>query len=312
MKHALRLAIATTCWASVAFAQSAGDKAAAEALYIEGTKLMVSGDYASACPKLAESERLDPGIGTALFLADCYEKMGKTASAWAQFREAEDLASRQGDAKRAEVAKKHADRLEPSLLRLTIAVSAGGDVAGLEVKRDRAIVGRGQLQEAVPVDPGNHTVSATAPKKKTWTTTVAVKDAATSVLVPALVDDPDAIARQSEPTGADREDPAKARKIVGLAVAGAGVVGVGFSLVLGFAAQSKYAESNQNGHCDPQNRCDSTGAEDRRSASGTATLATIVFAVGVAATGAGLALFLTAPKKKMTVGIGPGCVRVSF
>jgi tetratricopeptide (TPR) repeat protein len=67
---------------------SLADKAAAQTLFDEGRKLMAKGMFADACPKLAESQKLDPGVGTQFNLSDCYEKMGQTASAWAGFLEA--------------------------------------------------------------------------------------------------------------------------------------------------------------------------------------------------------------------------------
>ena len=58
------------------------DPAAAEWLFREGRALMKKGDFAPACAKLAESQRLDPAVGTLMNLAECEERIGRTASAW--------------------------------------------------------------------------------------------------------------------------------------------------------------------------------------------------------------------------------------
>src|SRR5262245_20973343 len=70
-----------------AAAQSSSDAAAARALFAEGRKLLDEGKFNEACPKFQESLRLKPGIGTRFNLADCWEKSGRTASAWGEFLE---------------------------------------------------------------------------------------------------------------------------------------------------------------------------------------------------------------------------------
>ena len=99
--------------ARTAFAQS--DPVVAEALFQEGRTLLDQGKAAEACPKLAESHRLDPATGTLIALALCREAEGKLASAWAAFADAEGRARTEGSKDRETVARERAAALYPRL-----------------------------------------------------------------------------------------------------------------------------------------------------------------------------------------------------
>ena len=79
---------------------STQNRAAAEVLFNEAGQLFRQGKYEAACQKLASSEKLDPAVGTQLNLARCYEKIGKTASAWIAFVDAAATAKSAGQAER--------------------------------------------------------------------------------------------------------------------------------------------------------------------------------------------------------------------
>lgn len=145
----------------------AADKAAAESLFDEGKKLFLAKKYADACPQFERSQRLDPGIGTLLFLADCYEHLGHTASAWATFREAASAAREAGQSEREQVARRRADLLQPKLFRLTLKVP-GAEIAGLMLKRNDVEVPKEAWNLPVPVDPGPYNIELSAPGKLTW------------------------------------------------------------------------------------------------------------------------------------------------
>jgi hypothetical protein len=83
----LACALAVVLAAHVAEAQDSPDAARAAALFAEGRQLMAAGDYATACPKLAESQALEPAADTALDLGICYQNASQAA-----FKVAHDLA----------------------------------------------------------------------------------------------------------------------------------------------------------------------------------------------------------------------------
>ncbi|XXX71928.1 hypothetical protein WMF30_30210 [Sorangium sp. So ce134] len=194
----------------------AADPAAAQALFDAARQLMAQGKHAEACPKLEESQRLDPGIGTQFNLAACYEQTGRTASAWSTFLDVAGAAKAAGQLEREKVARQRATALEPKLIRLTITAPADAP-ADLQVRRDGALVGRAQWGTPVPVDPGKHTVEAFAAGRAPFVKAVELNKAGASetVAVPPLPAGPPARAAAppvsgAPPVGAAPPPPARA------------------------------------------------------------------------------------------------------
>lgn len=297
--------------ASSAAAAEPDQKAAAQALFEEGRDLVRDGKFAQACPKLAQSLKLDPGTGTMLWLADCYENAGQTASAWAQFKDAAASAALSRDP-REKVARKRVDALEGRLTKLVIVVPPDARVVGLEVRRDGVVVGDVEFGMALPLDPGRHVVSASAAGREGWSVDVEIPARPDSVVVDVpLLTTKSAAGAHREPEGKDAAAPSTAGssssplRIIGLSTAGAGLVAMGVGAFLGFKAKSTYDDSN-NGHCNSQNVCDTEGKALRSSADGTATGATIAVGAGAAAVIGGLVLYFVAPRDtKASVGLVP-------
>jgi hypothetical protein len=168
------------------FAQT--DAALSETLFQEGRRLMDAGKYAEACPKLQESQRLDPGTGTLLNLGRCLKEAGKPASAWVTFNEAVASARAENRADRVALAQGEIKKLEDTMPRLSVVVPPEADVQGLSIHVDEATISPAARGVASPVDPGDHRISASAPGRKTWTNTVSVRPGAQThtVVIPVL------------------------------------------------------------------------------------------------------------------------------
>ena len=220
-----------------AYAQdsSADNSATVETLFGAGKALVAQGKFAEACPKFLASYNLEHRIGTLLNLADCYEKNQQLASAWARYIEASTLAQRASQGERAAFATTHAKALEPTLSKLTISVPGAtpgaAPVAGLVVRRDGVAVDPGAYGVAVAVDGGTHTIEASAPGKKSWSSQVVVASVsdAKTVGVPALEDGPpplEAVQPGAAPDAPDAHKNGGGTRIAGFVVGGVGIAGL--------------------------------------------------------------------------------------
>jgi hypothetical protein len=164
------------------------DKALARTLFQDGRALMAAQKLDDACPKLEESQRLDPSGGTLLNLALCHEQQARFASSWSEFNEAVAVARRDGRRDRELEALTHARALEPRLSRLTIVVPVSTQVEGLRIERDGREIGRGAWSTAMPIDGGEHVIRATATGRDPYVMTVDVakESDAKTVEIPVL------------------------------------------------------------------------------------------------------------------------------
>ena len=133
----LQVALAAALVASLLGAPSAhaqSNSALAEQLFLDGQKLMQAAKYPEACAKFADSQRLDPAMGTLMHLADCNEKAGKLATAWSEFMDVAALAQKANQADREKFAREHAAILAGKLQKFVIDLPHPPD--GVAIKLD--------------------------------------------------------------------------------------------------------------------------------------------------------------------------------
>jgi hypothetical protein len=312
-------AVVTGAITQRAHAQSSDANAVADQLFNQGRELAKANRWAEACPKFEASLRAAPTLGTRLNLADCYEHIGKLASAWGMFSDAIELATKAGDKRRA-YAQKQADALEPRLPKLTISVPEHPP-AGLVVARDGAPIDAGALGVALYVDPGAHAITASAPGFEAVTQTVTLAEGkAETLALPALTAVP---VRATAPPPVSPQVPneghvvlsqpdlviSPTRKYVAIAAGAAGVASIGGGLLFGSKASSAYHEAKAL--CGPNLVCSADnyapGQQHIRDTRSDATIATVLVAAGGAAIVTGAVVWLTGrrPRERETAQMVP-------
>jgi hypothetical protein len=293
----LRAALLSASVALFAPPARADDPAAAQSLFNDAKKLMTAGNYAEACPKLEESQRLAPAVGTRFNLADCYEHVGRSASAWAAFLSVASSAKNASQAAREKAARDRATALEPKLSRLAVVIPPPSRAAGLAVTRDGESVGDAEWGEAMPVDPGEHTVAASAPGKHGWKAIVDVQGvpSTTKVIVPPLDDEPVAPPPAS-PAASSAPAPAAPAAPSSASPLGWVLIGMGGAAVVGGAVvwvMRGNEESKLDAECGPSGAsCPPGSSGDISSGKTDTVLGATFFAVGGAAVLVGASLLL--------------------
>jgi hypothetical protein len=288
-----------------AWAQTGGkNPAAAQALYDDARRLVDAGRFAEACPKFKASYELDPGGGTLLNLADCYEREGKVALAWSTFKEALVIAQRDGRNDRIEFANQHLVALEGRLARLTVTLSNEARVPGISVSVDGTPLGEAAWGVAMPIDPGKHVVRVEAPGKQPFEATFEVAanvSAQKTIVVPALTD---AAARvDSNPAEFELSDApgavpgarhSSSQRTIGWIVGGAGVASLAVGSYFGLRAFSRW-EDRKDACAGGCTQAAKTAGDEANDA---ATISTIGFGVGFVAAAVGTFLIVSGAKER--------------
>ncbi|MDI1451721.1 hypothetical protein [Polyangium sp. 6x1] len=161
------LALLVSTAPGVALAQ---DVAAAEALFQRGVEEMKQAKYITACPAIAESQRLDPRPGTQFTLAECHALAGKLATAVVAYEDFLRMVAglpvwQQGKyLDRVRLAEGQKAALGPQVPRL-ILVYPKDPPAGVRVFRDGTELSWVSVGIPLPVDPGEHVVDLEVPGK---------------------------------------------------------------------------------------------------------------------------------------------------
>lgn len=301
---------------------SSADKAAAEALFDRGVALLRAKDYKEACAKLETSRRIEPAVGTLLYLGECYERLGRTASAWATFREASSLAQASGQTERARIAGQRADKLEPELAYLAIVVPAYSRPSGLTVRRSEETIKPDLYAVSIPADPGEVKIEVSAPGYAPFTTTLSLSardrrlfevpplealpgsDKPAEQPKPTEPHDPNKVAPDGPVTGkwaATPTPPASGSNVghvVGLVVGGVGLVGIGVGSYFGVRAYQKNKDAKDNFHCSGNTCLDPGGAKGvaiTDDALDQARISNITFAAGGGLLLAGVLIYALSP-----------------
>jgi hypothetical protein len=264
----------------------------AEKLFQQAKAEMSAGHVAEACATLQAVWNIDHGGGTLLALAICHEKLGRGATALAEFRQARALATEARRDERAHLAEAHAAQLDATVSRLTV-VTARARIPGLSIELDGARLEPRQWDAALPIDAGDHSIRAVAPGHPDWTASVHAEasgghlqvelppwnEPTTHIPEPVVPVAPVA----PIPSGRSRSTTSAVR-IAGFAVGGVGLVATGVGAF--FGVQAIQQRNDALSACQGSTRCQdssaysrATGLDAKSSSSG--LVSTIAVATGL-------------------------------
>jgi hypothetical protein len=291
----------------LASSRAHADKAAADAAFDDAKRLVAAGKIAEACPKFEVSYNEDPQLGSLLNLADCHERVGRLATARAEFRSAIELAHRLRDA-REKYASSRAAALDGRVAHVVLHAQPG-----VQVRLDDRDV-TAMLDSDLPIDAGHH-VLATKSSAGAWTGPLDVEadGVRRELVVPPVGEAPAPSPASAPPPHVEPAQPMPAqpmpaiiatdpgvrhrRHVLAVELGAGGIVAGGVGLFFGSRAFSDYnhrfeACADGNGPC----------IEDQiHAATNAATVSDVACGVGIAALAAAAIVWFTAPDERVTV-----------
>lgn len=281
---------------SRAAAQDVGSSAA-QGLFEQARTLMRQERFDEACPKLAESLRLEPALGTRLNLGLCHERQGKTATAYLDYMDAQAQAVRESDDVRESLAKQRIAELEPRVIRLVLRADFPRP-EGFSVFLDGTRLEAVALGVPLPVDPGEHVVRYEAPGRRPKEARITTSSSSLRPelilteleLVPVAV--AAAVPARAAPAPSESKS-AHTRTVLTGALFGVGIGTLAFGAYAGLQANASWNDRNE--HCSPY--CTPEAQAFGESAQRFATMSNLAVGIGLVSVGVGFYLFATRPNE---------------
>jgi len=275
----------------------------ADALFKRGKQQLAEKKYAAACATFEKVDKLDPGIGAKLNVAKCFEEWGKLARAYRWYVDAEQMATTTSD-KRAPKIKELAEALDADVPRLTIKLPAGSDAGAAAIKLDGEALALDEIGAERRLDPGPHVIAFLANNEHKTQTVPLQRGGSTEV----TLEIPPSTSKPTKPVTVGMKPgktidvrsvhPGRGRRIAGIVMASAGLVGMGVAGYLTLDARTSYRNA-LDAHCmGATDQCDDVGLGLTRDALSRANTATVVTIVGAVAVVGGVVLFATAPRSR--------------
>jgi hypothetical protein len=282
-----------------------GKSQVARDLFERGKAQWADGKYEEAVSLLTASNQQLPKAGTAMLLADAYERLGRLRTARDAFRLASKLAHDSGNAQLEHRANTREAALAPRLPLLELRI-VPPPPSGLLVTLNGIEVPVEQLNAATPLDAGTYTLEARAPGYRPFSLQVQLTNdnphplGARVIPIQLYRGGPsDASADGSEPADAGASSRQLAWWVggTGAALALAGAVSMIVSLNANNASKD-HCGTEANPLVTNEDLCDSRGADLRGQAKTFADLATAGAILGVAGIGVGLTIYFTAGNER--------------
>ncbi len=270
--------------------------------------------------------------------ASAHEKEGKVATAWTEYKQAFEAATKSGDQKRVAIARTH---LADTYKKLSYVKIDPGQSNATEVLIDGKLVDKSAWASPQPLDPGPHEVTFAAAGTKSQTLSITLqpgpatqplalptllpideapaapvaaatetKDPAPAKPAPATPSDEAALLREG-PSGTDPLPPPKKSgntgRTVGFVLGGVGLVGLGLGSYFGVVALGN--KKTVDKHCDAAASdaltstaipCDPQGFKAQKDAHTNGTISTIGIGVGAAALVTGVVLIFVSKGPEKT------------
>jgi hypothetical protein len=291
LSSALPLALAP----SLALGETPTELKRARAQFQRGIELEQASNWSEAIQQFREVGQVRMTPHVRFHIAFCEEGLGRLVTALGGYELALHEADQVGPDFKGEV-ETAITNLKERIPKLVIERGQGADAASVQL--DGVDLGASSVGVEVPLDPGPHSVAATAPGMKPWSVTADLREREVTRVTLVLEPLPEPVPVESPTTEkvvvVTREEPPK--RLVPYLIGGAGVaalIGAGALFVL---KQTTLAELEEK--CPDPNACDPAYEDTYNRMRFYGYAAPVTAGVGVAAVGVSVyMLFFRGPKQ---------------